>query len=272
MVVLYYFMIIRPQQKRAREHAARIGGVKRGDTVVLSSGLIGKVVRVEDAEMGVEIAQNVTVKVVKSDDRRGARARRTGPPTTPSPEGERRSPAMLTLSRWKIGLVLASLLFGLLFTLPNLLPPGGRGLAARLLPHDRLNLGLDLQGGSYLLEEVDTGALQKERLTNLTEDVRTKLRDRADRLHRTGPDRRRRSRCGSPTRRRWTPPSRLLNNSLGERLPSGGRDVTVERRPDQHIAVAFVPQAVQRGRARRGDHARSRSSASGSTRWAPRSR
>jgi preprotein translocase subunit YajC len=66
MVFLYFFMIIRPQQKRAKEHAERIGSVKRGDTVVLTSGLIGKVVRVEDTEIGLEIAQNVNVKVVKS--------------------------------------------------------------------------------------------------------------------------------------------------------------------------------------------------------------
>ena len=66
MVVLYFVMIIRPQQKRAKEHAARIGGIKRGDTVVLTSGLIGKVVRVEDTELGLDIAQNVTVKVVKT--------------------------------------------------------------------------------------------------------------------------------------------------------------------------------------------------------------
>jgi preprotein translocase subunit YajC len=66
MVVLYFVMIIRPQQKRARQHAASIASVKRGDTVVLSSGLIGKVVRVEDTELGLEIAQNVTVTVVKT--------------------------------------------------------------------------------------------------------------------------------------------------------------------------------------------------------------
>jgi preprotein translocase subunit YajC len=66
MVVLYFVMIIRPQQKRAKEHAARIGGIKRGDTVVLTSGLMGRVVRVEDTEIGLEIAQNVTVKVVKT--------------------------------------------------------------------------------------------------------------------------------------------------------------------------------------------------------------
>jgi len=66
MAFLYFFMIIRPQQKRAKEHAERIGSIKRGDTVVLSSGLIGKVVRVEDTEIGLEIAQNVNVKVVKT--------------------------------------------------------------------------------------------------------------------------------------------------------------------------------------------------------------
>ena len=66
VMVLFYFMILMPQQKRAKEHTAKIASVKRGDVVVLSSGVIGKVVRVEDTELGVEIAQNVTVKAVKS--------------------------------------------------------------------------------------------------------------------------------------------------------------------------------------------------------------
>jgi preprotein translocase subunit YajC len=66
MVVLFYFMLIRPQQQRAKSHAAAIAAVKRGDNVVLSSGILGKVVRVEDSEVGVEIAQGVTIKVVKS--------------------------------------------------------------------------------------------------------------------------------------------------------------------------------------------------------------
>jgi len=65
MVVLFYFMLIRPQQKRAKEHQAMLGNLKRGDSVVLSSGVLGKIVRVEDKEVGVEIAQGVTVKVLK---------------------------------------------------------------------------------------------------------------------------------------------------------------------------------------------------------------
>ena len=63
--VLFYFLLIRPQQKRAKEHANLIASVKRGDVIVLSSGLIGKVTRVEEAEVNVEIAPSVNVRVVK---------------------------------------------------------------------------------------------------------------------------------------------------------------------------------------------------------------
>lgn len=66
MVVLMYFMLLRPQQQRQRQHRDMIGAIKRGDTVVLSSGVIGKVIRVEEQEVGVEVAQNVNIKVVRS--------------------------------------------------------------------------------------------------------------------------------------------------------------------------------------------------------------
>jgi preprotein translocase subunit YajC len=65
LIALFYFMILRPQQKRAKEHQMMIANLKRGDMIELSSGIIGKVVRVEDKEVGVEVAQGVTVKVVK---------------------------------------------------------------------------------------------------------------------------------------------------------------------------------------------------------------
>ncbi|WP_374470153.1 preprotein translocase subunit YajC [Phenylobacterium sp.] len=66
LVILFYFLMIRPQQRRMKQHQQMLGGLKRGDTVVLSSGMIGKVVRVEDKEVGLEIATGVTVKVVKT--------------------------------------------------------------------------------------------------------------------------------------------------------------------------------------------------------------
>jgi preprotein translocase subunit YajC len=58
-------MLIRPQQKRQKEHLNMLNNLKRNDTVVLSSGVIGKIMRVEDKEVGVEIATGVTVKVIK---------------------------------------------------------------------------------------------------------------------------------------------------------------------------------------------------------------
>jgi len=64
--VLGYFLLLRPQQRRMKQHQEMISGVKRGDTVVLNSGVIGKVTKVEDAEVAVEVAQGVNVKVVKS--------------------------------------------------------------------------------------------------------------------------------------------------------------------------------------------------------------
>ena len=64
--ILFYFLMIRPQQKRMKAHQALIAGVKRGDEVVLSNGMVGKVTRVEDAEAMVEISQGVTVRVVKA--------------------------------------------------------------------------------------------------------------------------------------------------------------------------------------------------------------
>jgi preprotein translocase subunit YajC len=65
LVVLFYFLMIRPQQRRAKQHQQTLAALKRGDMVVLSSGVIGKIVRVEDKDVGVEIATGVTVKVRK---------------------------------------------------------------------------------------------------------------------------------------------------------------------------------------------------------------
>src|SRR5580698_5837480 len=84
---------------------------------------------------------------------------------------------MLALSRWKIILVLGSVIFGLLYSLPNVLPDSVLAQMPGFLPHQRLNLGLDLQGGSSLLYEVDTDALKKQRLADLQEEASQELRD-----------------------------------------------------------------------------------------------
>ncbi len=66
ILVLFYFMLIRPQQKRAKQHQEMVAGLKRGDEVVLSNGMVGKVTRVEDQEAMVEISQGVNVRVVRA--------------------------------------------------------------------------------------------------------------------------------------------------------------------------------------------------------------
>jgi preprotein translocase subunit YajC len=67
MAAIFYFLLIRPQQQRLKQHKAMIEAVKRGDTVVTSGGLVGKVTKVkDDGEVMVEIAENVQVRVLKS--------------------------------------------------------------------------------------------------------------------------------------------------------------------------------------------------------------
>ena len=63
---IIYFLIIRPQQKRQREHQAMVDGVSRGDTVITQGGLVGKVAKVGDDELEVDFAENARMKVVKS--------------------------------------------------------------------------------------------------------------------------------------------------------------------------------------------------------------
>ena len=66
--VIMYFLILRPQQRRAKEHRDLVKNVRRGDTVVTSGGILGRVSRVADeaAEIEVEIAEGVRVKVVRA--------------------------------------------------------------------------------------------------------------------------------------------------------------------------------------------------------------
>ncbi len=62
---IFYFLLIRPQQKRAKEHREMIENLRRGDVVVTGGGMIGKVKRVADTEATVTLAENVDVRVVK---------------------------------------------------------------------------------------------------------------------------------------------------------------------------------------------------------------
>jgi len=64
--VIFYLLMIRPQQRRVKEHQATINAVKKGDEVVTGGGIRGKVTKVSDDEAEVEIAHGVKIRVIKS--------------------------------------------------------------------------------------------------------------------------------------------------------------------------------------------------------------
>jgi preprotein translocase subunit YajC len=66
MFAIFYLLLIRPQQKRAKQHKALVEGLKSGDQVVTAGGIHGKVVAVQDDLVTLEIASNVRVKVNRS--------------------------------------------------------------------------------------------------------------------------------------------------------------------------------------------------------------
>ena len=65
--LIMYFLLIRPQQKKVKEHQAMVSALRRGDTVITQGGVIGKVVKVkEDNELELEIADGVKIRVVQN--------------------------------------------------------------------------------------------------------------------------------------------------------------------------------------------------------------
>lgn len=64
--IVFYFLMIRPQQRRMKALQAAVAAVKKGDTVVTAGGVVGKVTKVEDQFVEVEIAPNTRIRVVKA--------------------------------------------------------------------------------------------------------------------------------------------------------------------------------------------------------------
>ena len=65
IIVVFYFLLIRPQQQRMKAHRAMVEGLRKGDEVVTQGGIIGKVTKVGDTEVTVELAESVRVKVLR---------------------------------------------------------------------------------------------------------------------------------------------------------------------------------------------------------------
>src|SRR5215813_2684956 len=91
LIVLMYFMLIRPQQKRMRAQQALLSAVQEGDEVLTTAGVYGFITAMEGDVVWVEIAEGVEVRVAK-----GAIARRVDPTTTPEASTDDAAPADTT--------------------------------------------------------------------------------------------------------------------------------------------------------------------------------
>ena len=149
---------------------------------------------------------------------------------------------MLELPRWRVILCLAAAIFGLVFTLPNVLPDSVLARMPDWLPHQKLNLGLDLQGGSYLQLEMDTNALKTERLTNLVEDVRRTLRDAPIDFSALGM-------ANGVVSVRINDPAQVQNaltalQKLNQTVATGVQELKITTGPDQRILLGVSDQAL----------------------------
>jgi preprotein translocase subunit YajC len=66
MFVVFYFLLIRPQQKRAKEHQSMLSNLKRGDQIITNGGLVGKVTGLSDKIVTLEVAEKIRLRVLRS--------------------------------------------------------------------------------------------------------------------------------------------------------------------------------------------------------------
>ncbi|MEM8784326.1 MAG: protein translocase subunit SecD [Pseudomonadota bacterium] len=165
---------------------------------------------------------------------------------------------MLYFARWKIILISAVCLVGVLFALPNILPQSVRSGLPTFVPHKTVNLGLDLQGGAHLLLQLNVEELYTERLKNLLVDLRDPLLRPVD-----GGARINSRRALSPdgeavivTLRTEEDMSRAITAIRGLAQPVGGafgapgfaRDLSVNRVDEKRIRVTVTEEAKEASR------------------------
>lgn len=150
---------------------------------------------------------------------------------------------MVQLSRWRVALVAVATALAVLLALPNVLPQSVRDGLPGFLPRQTLNLGLDLQGGSYLLLEVDVAALQRERVTNLQEDVRNILRE--DGIGFSGLNRDETGvtfRLNDPTQ---ADAAKTALRPVTQSTSANGADYALTTTGDGALRLGFTPQALR---------------------------
>ncbi|MCZ6522472.1 MAG: protein translocase subunit SecD, partial [Alphaproteobacteria bacterium] len=154
---------------------------------------------------------------------------------------------MLDFPRWKIILVVAICLTGLVFALPNLLSRDTAESLPKWLPNQQINLGLDLQGGSHLLLEVETAAVVRERLLDMVQATRSVLR--TERIGYTGLGVQRQSVVLSVREPEDQARALEILRELATPIQpgmfgGGGRDIEVEGGDDGSITIRLTEQAI----------------------------
>lgn len=131
---------------------------------------------------------------------------------------------MVQLARWRVILVAAVSVLGIIFALPNFLPPAARESVPGFLPRQALNLGLDLRGGVHLLLQVDTATMRHQQLENVADQMGSALREASPAIRFGG-----RGVVGDAARIRLNDAGDLARAraALGEvaRSPTGGDDI-----------------------------------------------
>lgn len=150
---------------------------------------------------------------------------------------------MIQLTRWKVILVAAAVLLSALFAFPNLLTPGQRAALPGFVPSNTLNLGLDLQGGSYLMLQVDVEEVRIARVNSLVEDMRVTLGEQGIAFSNL-------QRQPGGFIITITDPSRLeaaqreLTQQLARPNSQGVVEVSVSRQSGNRIRAVFTDQAL----------------------------
>ena len=203
MLVIFYFLLIRPQQQKAKERAEMMGKVRRGDTVVTSGGFVGRVTRVlrhlgRDRGRAVRSTQGPRAP---GNTARSAVQERSGHRDSGEVVSSVRAAAAVPASRERRGhnssrfgrlnkvepahaaflcayilAILAICLLGLLIPVPNFLSKEAYDRLPAFAQH-KIGLGLDLRGGAHLLTKMDMDELRRSWMNNIVDQARAKLRE-----------------------------------------------------------------------------------------------
>jgi preprotein translocase YajC subunit len=218
MFVIFYFLLIRPQQKKTKEHRQMIDNLRTGDRIVTSGGLHGRITGVSESALTVEIAEKVRVKVNRGSvsaimqttpPRPRPKKTRKPKPTAAKPKFESFSPkkphchrtldpfdprppavgagVRRRLGLWRVDHERNKALKNLSWRLTVI----AAVIVAAVIyviptfqpgvwPHKKINLGLDLQGGMHLVLEVDADKAVENTIERVGQEMRELLKKEAD--------------------------------------------------------------------------------------------